>query len=517
MGPDPRQFFSSLLDATPDIVGMADAQGRLLYLNGAGRRALGVGDADLSSKHFTEFHPEWARRLLEVEGLPAALRDGNWLGETALLGPNGAEIPVSQLVVCHKNAAGEVQIISTIARDIGAQKRQEQERLREATERRRLEAQLAQAQKMESIGRLAGGVAHDFNNLLTSILGHVEFAESTLPPQHPARAELRDVARASERAASLTRQLLAFARRQMVAPTVLDLNTLLLEMDRMLRRLIGENIELVTLFAPELWAVRADRGQVEQLVVNLVLNARDAMPQGGTLRLETANAQLGEEHIRRNPDLMPGDYTVLIVSDTGVGMSDEVLAHLFEPFFTTKERAHGSGLGLASSYGIARQSGGHIWASSGPERGSTFRVYLPRHRGDHPAQESSAAPRGTELILLVEDEPHVRAVTARTLRASGYDVLEAAHGEEALQLFEATSQPIRLLVTDVVMPMLGGRDLAARLLEKRPELKVLYISGYTDDESIPRAAMPGVAFLQKPFTSSVLARKVRDVLDQGRK
>ncbi len=396
---------------------------------------------------------------------------------------------------------------------------------RDITDLKRLEDQLRQAQKMEAVGRLAGGVAHDFNNLLTAILGSVELLLRELEPASPLRQDAAEIKKAGERAAALTRQLLAYSRRQVLNPEVLDLNRVVADMDRMLQRLIGEDVDLLTRPAPDLDAVRADRGQIEQVLVNLVLNARDAMPQGGKLTIETANVELDPGYVETHEGARAGAYALLAVSDTGSGMDAETTAHLFEPFFTTKEVGKGTGLGLATVYGIVKQSEGYITAYSEPGHGTTFKIYLPRAAAPGaasptppapPAPQGKATARGSETILVVEDEEAVRSLSRRALEASGYTVLAAADGPDAVRLLERYRGPIHLVLTDVIMPGMNGRELAQRLVQRRPGLRVLYMSGYPGDAIVHRGALePGTAFLQKPFMPEDLARKVREVLDQG--
>jgi PAS domain S-box-containing protein len=405
-----------------------------------------------------------------------------------------------------------------------------------ALEKKALEQQLQHIQKLESVGRLAGGVAHDFNNLLTAITGYATLALSTIRPDDPASLSIQEVQKAAERAGNLTRQLLAFARRQVIEPKVINLNDLILDMEKMLHRLIGEDIELTTRPSSELWPIKVDPGQIEQVLVNLVVNARDAMPEGGKLTIETANVSFGENPKSeiRNPKLFEsisdfdirasdfprsGQHVALIVSDTGIGMTDDVKTHLFEPFFTTKEQGKGTGLGLATCYGIVKQAGGYIEVSSEPSQGTTFKIFLPRVEAaaDQRAQhgESGRLPPGTETVLLVEDEPLVRELAARVLREQGYRVLEAINGDEAVQLAQdGAGETIHLLLTDVVMPQMRGKDLANWLKVAQPEMKVLFVSGYTD-ETIARDGVleDGIALLQKPFSPAMLVRKVREVLD----
>jgi signal transduction histidine kinase/CheY-like chemotaxis protein len=389
----------------------------------------------------------------------------------------------------------------------------------EAAERRRLENQLAQAHKMESIGRLAGGVAHDFNNLLTAILGYLELVRAGLPEKGPIRADLNEIEKAAQRATALTRQLLTFARRQVVEPRVLDVNALTRGADSLLRRLIGEDIELVTILEPPIASVRVDPSQFEQVIVNLAVNARDAMPEGGRLTVETRNVTLDEHFVARHPGAAQGKYIELAVTDTGVGMDRETLGRLFEPFFTTKPTGQGTGLGLAICYGIVRQAGGYIWAYSEPGRGTTFKIYLPRVE-ETPVPVSSAAEPGPaaggrETILLVEDESQIRELAARALRSLGYTVITATNGEEAVGVARARLDDIDLLVTDMVLPLRGGREVAARLRDKRPGLRVLYMSGYTQGVLPEKDLIEADSlFLAKPFTLSELSRRVRELLDR---
>jgi len=390
----------------------------------------------------------------------------------------------------------------------------------DVTEQRALEERLRQTQKMEAVGRLAGGIAHDFNNLLTAILGSVDFLRRALGPEHPEHAETEEIQKAAVRAADLTRQLLAFSRQQVLAPKVLELDALVTNLEKMLRRLIGEDVELRFAAKASRAAVRADPGQLEQVIVNLVVNARDAMPRGGRLTIETARVDLDAAYAWEHGTVEPGRYVMLAVTDTGVGIDRAAQARLFEPFFTTKEFGKGTGLGLATVYGIVKQSGGYIWVYSEPGRGATFKVYLPRVEL---AGEPVAAPQpparalgGTETILLAEDEPAVRNLARRVLEKHGYTLLLAATGRDGVRLAEQHGSPIDLLVTDVVMPEMGGRELAQHLTTRQPSLKVLYLSGYTDDAIVHHGVLDaGVAFLQKPFKPDELVRKIREVLDGG--
>jgi PAS domain S-box-containing protein len=382
-----------------------------------------------------------------------------------------------------------------------------------------LEAQFLQAQKMEVVGQLAGGVAHDFNNLLTIITGYSDLVLATLDRRHDARPMLDEIRKAGERAAGLTRQLLAFSRKQVLQPRVLDLNDLVANVQKMLSRLIGENIQLFTTLDPLLGPVKADPGQIEQILVNLAVNARDAMPGGGRLTVQTADVEVDEASSRACPELRPGRYAVLTVTDTGCGMDRQTLDRIFEPFFTTKGQGQGTGLGLATVYGIVKQSGGHVRAESEPGRGATFQIYLPVVTEEpgfaEVARRRGPAPGGRETVLLVEDEEGVRAMARHVLESNGYTVLEAENGQDALRVVGGRGE-VDLLLTDVVMPHLGGRGLAEQVTALRPGVKVLYMSGYTDDTVIRTGVLESEnEFLQKPFTTVALLEKVREVLDKG--
>ncbi|MEK7867276.1 MAG: ATP-binding protein [Planctomycetota bacterium] len=426
-------------------------------------------------------------------------------------------------IVCHEHVgparrwsadeqafAGSIGDLVSLAMEVDERRRTEQA-LREAEE------QFRQAQKMEAVGRLAGGLAHDLNNLLTAILG---YADLLLARAKGAglRDDLLEIKKAGDRAAALTRQLLAFSRKQVLRPKVIDLNSIVSGLEPMLTRLLGEDIELVTKLAPRLGRVKADPAQVEQVIMNLAVNARDAMPEGGRLTIETANAELDEAWARRHSGVTPGPHAMLAVRDSGSGMSKEVMSHLFEPFYTTKEQGKGTGLGLSTVYGIVRQSGGHVTAFSEPGRGSTFRVFLPRVdqelSAERPEAKEVGKKMGSETILVVEDEAPLRKLATRILAGSGYDVLEAADVEEAVTICEEHGGVIHLLLTDVVMPRMSGRQLADRILARRPELRVLYMSGYAEDEVIHHGVTElGAGFLQKPFAPDDLVRRVRSVLD----
>ena len=420
---------------------------------------------------------------------------------------DGTLVNISLSVAPLHDAGGQVTGMLSLAADI--------------TEMRQLEVQYRQAQKMGAVGRLAGGIAHDFNNLLTAIIGTTALVLEDLGLESRARLDIQEIEKAAKRAAGLTRQLLIFSRQQVLEPRALDLNALVGNLEKMLRRLIGEDIELVTKPAAALGAVRADPGQLEQAIVNLVVNARDAMPKGGRLTIETADVELDRSYVTRHVPTQPGPYVLLAISDTGVGMDGATKARLFEPFFTTKEPGRGTGLGLATVYGIVKQSGGYIWAYSELGHGTTFKIYLPRVPQTAETPESTTSPptpaRGSETLLVVEDQEEVRNLTKRVLEARGYTVLGAGNGFEALLIVDRHPTQIHLMITDVVMPGMNGRELAQRACARRSDLKVLYVSGYTGEAVLQhRLLEPGVAFLQKPFTPDVLARKTREVLDNAK-
>ena len=502
-----EEHFRSLIENSSDLITVINGEGFIRYQSPSAERILGYRPADLMDRNAFELvHPEDLTRARAAHQRawrdPAARtpveyrfrhRDGTWL----VLQSIGRRMETAE--------SGE-DLIVVNSRDVTIQKE--------------LERQLRQAQKMEIVGRLAGGVAHDFNNLLLVISGHRELLEQGEPCPDNLRESLSEIGRAVERAAALNRQLLAFSRRQVLEPKVLDLNGVVTAAEKMLRRLIGEDIQLITNLQSGLSPVRADPGQLDQVILNLALNARDAMPRGGILQLETRELELDRLPTGQFPPEAPpgGHYVRLAVSDTGTGMTPEVQARIFEPFFTTKAEGQGTGLGLSVVQGIVQQSGGHLEVVSWPGRGTTFSIYLPAVRGLAVSNAASSASRPVpgrgETVLVAEDEDTVRAVTAQLLRVLGYRVLQASSGTEALHLAETSREKIHLLLADVVMPGLSGRQLADTLTARDPGLKVLFQSGYTDD-AVVRCGInqAEVAFLQKPFTVGVLAEKLREVLD----
>jgi PAS domain S-box-containing protein len=478
----------------PIVVFALDRKGRFTLSEGKGLEALGVSAGEVVGRSVHDLYgdvpePDVVQRALAGEDINAVVRVGGLAFETR-------SAPL-------KDANGEVMGVIGVATDI--------------TERHRLEEQLRHAQRMEAIGRLAGGVAHDFNNMLAAMLGHCEMMIARLEPGHHLRRNAEEIRKAAERGAMLTRQLLAFSRKEVLAPAILDVNAVLGGMDSMLRRLIGEDIDLVTIPAAVPAVVKMDCGQLQQVIMNLVVNARDAMPQGGRLTIEVACVALDQHYTQQHTDATAGPHVMVSVSDSGCGMDAETQSHIFEPFFTTKTRGKGTGLGLATVYGIIKQCGGHLRVFSEPGIGTTFKVHLPRVVEPEPSGSPGAklpARGGAETVLLVEDEESVRSMVRDLLLDHGYKVLESRHGVHALEVARAHPGPIHLLVTDVVMPQMGGGELAQKLSALRPSLRVLFISGYTDDAIVRHGVLErGTAFLQKPFSLEVFTRRVREVLD----
>jgi len=499
--------YRTLVERAPVGIYRSSAEGKFLSVNAALVRMLGydspedVQQLDMACDVYAD--PAERQRLLDRDSYTEREYDeveATWKRKDGLL------LKVQLSVRAVRNVASGVAYYETIVRDV--------------TEQRRLQAQLMQAQKMEAVGRLAGGVAHDFNNLLTVIISYSDLLLEDLGRDDPKREDVAAVRKAAEGAAALTHQLLAFSRQQVLQPKVLDVNATVANTEKLLRRLIGEDIQLVAKLGSGLGSVKADPGQIEQVIMNLAVNARDAMPAGGQLTIETANVEMDEAYVRGHPLAQPGRYVMLAVSDTGTGMDEQTKAHIFEPFFTTKELGKGTGLGLATVYGIVKQSGGFIWLYSEPGHGTSFKIYMPRV--DESAERATPAaaaplPRGTETILVVEDAPAVRAVTRQVLERQGYTVLEAPNGGAALVLATKHHGPIHLLLTDVVMPGVNGRQLAEQLARPRPDMMVLFTSGYTDDSVVRHGVLEsGIAYLQKPFTPDGVARKVREVLDSSR-
>ena len=498
-----ERMFGSTFDEAPIGIGHTSLEGRWLRVNGRLCALLGYAPEELVATSFMAVtHPDDveqdSRALTQL--LAGAIT--KYEREKRYRHKNGHFVSAKLTAVLHRDSAGAPQYFIAIVEDV--------------TERVRLEGELRHAQKMEAVGRLAAGVAHDFNNLLTAIVGFTELAIAGVEPRNlPIFEDLQAVLKAGRSAGSLTRQLLTFSRKQSLLPRVLDLNDIVRRMEQLLRRTIGEEIELVVRLTEPLSRISADPGQIEQVLMNLAINGRDAMPGGGTLTIETANVTCDEGYTAKHPGSSPGPHAMIAVTDTGIGMDQDVLAHLFEPFYTTKGVGQGTGLGLASVYGIVQQSGGSISVSSEVGCGSTFRIYFPDVAADVPVVPATApvSLRGTETILLVEDQDDVRSIVRATLMRHGYTVVEAARPEIALRVAEEQSH-FDLLLTDVVMPTMSGRDLARQFQQRRPALRVLYMSGYTDGAIVQHGMLdPSVAFIQKPFTPDGLLRKVREALD----
>jgi PAS domain S-box-containing protein len=501
-----RARLASIMEATSDLVAFADSAGNVLHINPAGRKLLGLTHDAGRGLKLADLQPAWAAKLVADEGVAIARRRGTWEAETALLHRDGREIPVSQVIMAHKDPAGRDNFLSTIARDISERKHAEEEGAR-------LRSQLLQAQKMESVGRLAGGIAHDFNNMLQVILGNTSLALEQAPPGGLLHAELLGIQKSANRSAALTRQLLTFARKQNASPGVLDLNETVAGMLPMLERLIGENIQLVWTPAPDLWPVKIDPAQIDQILANLAINARDAITTQGKLAIQTANAALDSSSASISADFLPGDYVLLSVSDTGAGMTKEVLEHLFEPFFTTKDIGKGTGLGLAMVFGIVKQNKGLIQVVSEPGKGASFKMYFPRtemaKKSDKPQAPPSGPPRGTETILLAEDQRQIVDLGTKFLQRCGYTVLAASTPEAALDLAARHKGEIHLLIAGA-----NARELKEKLEATRPTVKTLLMSTSTPEVFAAQNAPDSrLFFLQKPFTFEGLAQKVRDVLD----
>ncbi len=501
-----EERFNAFMNSGSVVASMRDAKGRYVYVNRAYEESAGLPSSEILGRTpYNVWAPETATELSENNQKVLSAGRVMELHEKTVNLAGGSREWLS-IKFPFLDRKGDV-FVGSVSLDI--------------TERNSLEEQLRQSQKMEAVGRLAGGIAHDFNNLLTIITGYSELllGSPTLDPDH--RAKILELKKAGDRAALLTRQLLAFSRKQVLAPRVLNLNSVVENLQKMIQRLIGEDIEFATIPRTPLNRVKADPGQVEQIIMNLVVNARDAMPKGGRLTIETANVEFDAEYARSHVPSVPGYYVMVAVSDTGTGIDPETQKHIFEPFFTTKETGKGTGLGLATVYGIVKQSGGFIWVYSEQGVGSVFKIYFPcvmeQMESMPEARQVTDRFRGRETILVAEDEAALRTLICETLRVHGYTVLEASDGINAVRRSERYHKPIHLLIADVVMPRMSGRELASRITSARPETGVLYISGYTDDAILHHGVLdPNTAFLQKPFTPTSLVRKVRLVISQNR-
>jgi PAS domain S-box-containing protein len=505
----------AILDATPGFVGFADAKDtRIRYINPFGRKMVGLdAQEDVTHLKIADVHPEWTNKLFRDEIIPTAIRDGVWIGECAFLNRDGREIPVMMVLLAHKSLSGEVERFSTISMDITERKRVE-------AEKEKLEAQLRQVQKMEAVGQLAGGVAHDFNNLLQVILGYVHILQADLG-KDTAHGEVLDAVRqAGERAADLTRQLLAFSRRQIIQPVNLDLNDLIQDVLKMIRRVIGEDMELCYVPGDRLGTIYVDKGQIEQILMNLCVNARDAMPTGGTLTIETENVVIGGAYCREHPWATEGRYVLLSVTDTGHGMDEATRTQVFDPFFTTKAVGQGTGLGLATVYGIVKHHDGLIHVYSEPGKGTAFKVYLPiveRSAEEVGPKVEEAAVGGTETILVAEDEEMVRDLLSNMLQTAGYTVLMACDGEEALRVFEEHADAIDLAILDVMMPKLGGREVMDRIQARCPRVRFLFSSGYSANAIHTNFVIKEkLHLITKPYRRADLLRAIRERLDNAR-
>jgi len=504
---DARDFLQSITENSPDAIITTDGRGRLTYFSRGAEAMFGYRAAKMIGSAVADLYPgglEEARAVKRRLAQEGQLRNY----ESGFLTKDGGCVEVSASISLLRDATGRVAGTLGVLKDIG--------------ERRRLEEQLRQSQKMEAVGRLAGGIAHDFNNLLTVIAGRAQLILSRLRPEEPIHRDATLVRTTADRAAVLTQQLLTFSRKQVLQPQVLNLNAVVTAMEPMLGRLIGEDIDLAVIPAESLGRVKADPGQIEQVIVNLVVNSRDAMPQGGRLTVETADVELDAAYASRHFSVPPGPYVMLAVSDTGEGMDEQTRSRVFEPFFTTKGPGKGTGLGLATVYGIVKQSGGDIQLYSEPGRGTAFKIYLPRvaqvsAEVDDTTSPSAAVARGDETVLLVEDEPEVRDLAREILEVSGYTVLQACDPLEAVVMAERHPGPIHLLLTDVIMPRQSGRALVERLRPLRPEMQVLYMSGYTNEAIVRHGVLdPDTLFIQKPFTPDALGHRVRAALDRPR-
>src|SRR5579875_148771 len=497
-----RLQLAAIVESSEDAIIGCSLAGHVTIWNRGAERLFGYSAEEVIGE-ITSTNPRlhWPEELKALK----RVRKGESVPpfETVRRRKDGTEVHVSVSISPIRERDGRIVGASLICRDV--------------SERKRLERQVVQSQKMEAIGQLAGGVAHDFNNLLTIINGYSELLLNRLPAGDPMRQLLSEINRAGERAGTLTRQLLAFSRQQVLEPRVLDLNAVVSDTEKMLRRLIGEDVILTYVPSPTAQPVKIDPGQMEQILMNLAVNARDAMPQGGRITIETRSVTLDEQYVQSHPDVRPGQHALLAVSDTGFGMDDATKARIFEPFFTTKGPGKGTGLGLATVYGIVKQSGGYIWVYSEVGHGTTFKIYLPLVAEEverpSPDQDKKITAAGSETVLLVEDEQNVRELVADYLRGAGYQVLEAEDGDHALKAASAHKGPIHILVTDVVMPHMSGPELAAKLTDARPAMKVLFISGYTDDTVFRHGVLEGgVAYLQKPFNLKAVSQKIREVL-----
>jgi two-component system cell cycle sensor histidine kinase/response regulator CckA len=503
-----EEIFRLIGENAADMIAVVHVDGRRLYNSPSYQKWLGYSPQELEqTSPFEQIHPDDRKQVV------AAAEEARKTGvgrrvEYRVRHKDGHWCALESTASAVRNAHGSVEKLIIVNRDI--------------TERKQLQEQLFLSQKLEAVGRLSGGIAHDFNNILGVIIGYSEALQQKIGPDDPFREAVDEIEKAGQRAASLTQQLLAFSRKQVLEPKILDLNSIVNDVEKMLRRLIGEDIELKTVLSQDLGRVKADRGQIEQVIMNLAVNSRDAMPCGGKLTLETSNSVLTEADAARHRYVVPGPCVTLQVSDTGIGMDAEVQSHIFEPFFTTKGKGKGTGLGLATVYGIVKQSGGYIWLESESGKGTKFNICLPRAEGvEEEAVRETVKPArraaGPQTILLVEDEPSLRKLTRRTLVEAGYTVLEAADATEAMEVARRSGSPVDILLTDIVMPGMNGHELAGQLSPGRPDMKVLFMSGYTDGAVATHGVLkPGTTILRKPFSRDTLVKYVADILAEKR-
>jgi two-component system cell cycle sensor histidine kinase/response regulator CckA len=499
-----EELFRLITENAADMIAVVTADGKRLYNSPSYEKVLGYSAEELSqTSAYAQIHPEDQPKVAKAAEQARSSGVGNRV-EYRIRHKSGEWRVLESTASVVSSPEGKVEKLVIVNRDI--------------TERRQLEQQLVLSHKLEAIGRLSGGVAHDFNNLLGVIIGYAEALQQDPAGNESYREAIDEILKAGHRAASLTQQLLAFSRKQVLEPKILDLNAVVADIEKMLRRLIGEDIELKIICAADLGKVKADRGQIDQVIMNLAVNARDAMPRGGLLKIETCNVVLREEDRKNRQYIVPGVYVMVSVTDAGTGMDAEVQSHIFEPFFTTKEMGKGTGLGLATVYGVIKQSGGYIFVESEPGRGASFKIYLPRVEGAALDQPESVAPRqkdhGPRTILIAEDEASLRKLTSNTLNKLGYTVLEAPDAAEAIRIAGLLASKIDLLLTDVVMPGMSGRELAQRLATTRPDTKILYMTGYTDGAIAEHGVLEaGISILRKPFTQAQLIRSLDGIFE----